>query len=244
VTRPGTTASALAALPLFGRLTHEQLARLAVGCTRHTVPRGDLLFRRGMPCTGCYGVMSGTVQLSVSNTDGVVKVVEIIQAGQSFGEAVMFLRKPFPVDATALVTSELIHVPAAVVDALLTQDPEFARTMLAALAQRLHTLVGDIEQYALSSATQRVVAFLLAMPAQPQHEPRGRNPGPGADAAPPDLARNIRLASPNQVLASRLGMTPETFSRVLRDLTARGLVRRDGRRLTIADPDALVTYTT
>jgi len=216
-------ADALRRLPLFEGLTDEQLRRLAAGCRRHTLDRGELLFYRGTPAAGFFGVVSGAVQLSLANADGVVKVVEIVRADQSFGEAVHFLHRPYPVDAVALEATRLVEVPGSVLDALLAEDPELSRTMLAALSARLHSLVRDIEMLTLRSAAQRVVGFLVG-------ELTDSATGPA----------RLRLASPAHVLASRLGMSPETFSRVLRDLQDQELIVKNGRDLTILDPDRLV----
>lgn len=76
------------------------------------LPAGQVLFRRGTPSTGFYVVRDGRMQLSVSNSEGVVKVLEIISPGGAFGHAVMFLREPYPVDATGLVDTHLVFVPA------------------------------------------------------------------------------------------------------------------------------------
>lgn len=220
-----TLADVLAGLPLFGSLDRTQLAGLAAESTRHTLARGELLFPRGTPSHGCYGVMDGLIQLSVSNPQGDAKVLEIVHPGESFGEAVMFLRRPYPVDATAIIASEVVLVPSSVIDSLLARDPAFARTMLAALSARLHTRVLDLEMFTLRTASQRVAAFLL---------------GALADGE----AGSVKLDSPNHVLASRLAMSPETFSRVLRDLVAAGLIVRTGRTVHVPHVPALVTHAT
>ena len=49
----------------------------------------------------------------------------------------------------------------------------------------------------------------------------------------------VELPALKQVLASRLGMTPETFSRAMRTLSAEGLIRVDGSVVEIPDVAAL-----
>ena len=192
------------------------------------LPGGQVLFRRGTPSTGFYMVREGRMQLSVSNSEGMVKVLEIISPGGAFGHAVMFLRNPYPVDATALVDTHLVFVPAAAVDHILDGDPAVARLMLASMAKRLQAKVQDIAMLSLQSATQRIVAYML---------------GAIRDDAP-DTAPSTRVELPalKQVLASRLGMTPETFSRAIRTLTAEGLLTVDGSVVQIPDIAALDAY--
>jgi CRP-like cAMP-binding protein len=53
---------------------------------------------------------------------------------------------------------------------------------------------------------------------------------------------SVELPALKQVLASRLGMTPETFSRAMRSLSAEGLISVDGSVLQIPDVAALDAY--
>lgn len=76
-----------------------------------------MLFRKGTPSTGFDMVREGLMQLSVSNSEGVVRVLEILRPGNAFGHAVMFVREPYPVDAPALADAHLVFVPAAAVGA-------------------------------------------------------------------------------------------------------------------------------
>jgi CRP-like cAMP-binding protein len=191
-----------------------------------------VLFRRGTPSTGFYVVREGRMQLSVSNSEGMVKVLEIVSPGGAFGHAVMFLREPYPVDATALVDTYLVFVPAAAVDRILDGDPAMARLMLASMARRLQAKVQDIAMLSLQSASQRIVAYILGA-MRDSGSDDGGHPGPSA---------TVELPALKQVLASRLGMTPETFSRAMRTLAGEGLLSVDGSTVQIPDVDALDAY--
>lgn len=219
---------AIASAPMFDGLDAACMAILAEQSRLISLPAGQVLFRRGTPSTGFYIVREGRMQLSVSNSEGMVKVVEIISPGFAFGHAVMFLHEPYPVDATALADTGLVFVPATAVDRLLDEDPAMARIMLASMAKRLQSKIQDIAMLSLQSATQRIIAFILG----------AANTGDG----PPSPAASIELPALKQVLASRLGMTPETFSRAMRTLAGAGLVRVDGSVVRIPDIAALDAY--
>lgn len=219
---------AIASAPMFGGLDQARMAILAQQSRLISLPGGQVLFRRGTPSTGFYMVRSGRMQLSVSNSEGMVKVVEIISPGFAFGHAVMFLREPYPVDATALEDTALVFVPTTAVDRLLDEDPAMARIMLASMAKRLQSKIQDIAMLSLQSATQRIIAYILG----------AANTEDGSTSP----AASIELPALKQVLASRLGMTPETFSRAMRTLTGAGLVRVDGSVVEIPDVSALDAY--
>ena len=140
---------------MFDGLDREHAAYLAAQSRPIVLPAGQVLFRRGTPSSGFYVVRNGRMQLSVSNAEGVVKVIEIISPGGAFGHAVMFLRDPYPVDATALVDTHLVFVPASAVDGILEEDQAMARLMLASMAKRLQAKIQDIAMLSLQSAAQR-----------------------------------------------------------------------------------------
>ena len=221
---------AIASAPMFDGLDAAHAEFLAAQSRPIFLPGGQVLFRRGTPSTGFYVVRDGRMQLSVSNAEGVVKVLEIISPGGAFGHAVMFLRDPYPVDATALIDTHLVFVPATAVDRILDGDPAMARLMLASMAKRLQAKVQDIAALSLQSATQRIVAYVLGA-----MRDGGAHPGPST---------TVELPALKQVLASRLGMTPETFSRAMRTLSGAGLLFVDGSTVTIPDVTALDAYVT
>lgn len=207
-------------LPLFSGLTEEQLAVIRAGSSITRLRKGEILFHQDDPVRGFFYVLRGQMQLSVSTAEGAEKVVEIVTTMESFGEAVVFDGIRYPVTATALVDTELLGVSSSAVLDLLDRDPSFARRMLANMAVRLRRLIRDVEAYSLRSSMQRVVGFLL-------HAVQD-DPGPEGECT-------IRLPMRKHVLASRLNIAPETLSRILRELTADGLISVRGHQITLRD---------
>ena len=92
----------------------------------------------------------------------------------------------------------------------------------AALSRGIVSLTADIESYSLHSGRQRVANYLLHIA-----------------AANASRARPFPLPAKKSIIASRLGLTPEYFSRMLHDLiTARAIVV-EGRQITILDASLL-----
>jgi CRP-like cAMP-binding protein len=228
VPRPKITTQAfLSRLPLFEELVPEELDRIAAGTTELHVPRGEIVFNRGDPCVGFHFVVYGQVKLAFLSPQGGEKVVEIIAPGYSFGEALMFMGKPYIVMAQTLADSLLLHVSKKVVYDEIDRDPAFARKMLAGLSRRLHSLIGDVESYSMQSGTERVIGYLLR-----QDENQARSGG----------SYVLTLPTSKAVVASRLNVTPEHFSRILHDLSERGLIAVEGRDIRIVDAAKLRDY--
>lgn len=215
-----TLPALLAQLPLFSALAPEQIQRVAAAARDKRLAKGEMLFQKGDPARGFYIVVTGQVKLALPSAQGNEKVVEIIGARQSFGEAVMFMDRPFPVFAEALADTQLIHIAKDAVFQLIDADASFSRRMLAGLSMRLHSLIADVESYTLRSSAQRLIGYLL------QHAP---------DDGEVDNRIDIELPTSKQVLASRLNLTPETFSRILHELSSSGLIEVRGRSISVPD---------
>jgi CRP-like cAMP-binding protein len=194
------------------------------------VARGETLFHRGDPVAGTYIVCYGRVKLSFVSPTGVEKVIEIIEQGQSFGEAVMFLEVPHVVSAQTLADSLLMLLPKETLFENIDRDPVFARRMLAGLSRRLHQLVADVEAYSTRSGTERLIGFLL-------RDCIGAGSEEGA--AEPQGSIDIELPVAKGVIASRLNLTQEHLSRILHDLSAVGLIEVRGRRIHVHDVERL-----
>ncbi len=221
MTRPNIAfkaATFLANLPLFREIDRDEISRIAANTLQIEAPRGSILFRRGDPCTGFHVVIYGQVKLSLQAAQGDEKVIEILGPGQSFGEAMMFLDKPYMVTAETLVDTKLLHISRAAVFTELDRDPLLARRIIASLSMRLHHLVRDLESYTLQSGTQRVTGYLLNLVS----EAGGNN-------------AQVELPTKKNIIASRLNLTHEHFSRILHGLADAGLISISGQKILIPD---------
>jgi CRP-like cAMP-binding protein len=212
------TRAFLANLAMFSEMGPAELDRIAAATVPVYFEKGQSIVQCGDPCTGFHLVVYGQVKLAFTSPQGVEKVVEIVRPGQSFGEALLFLDKPYIVFAQALADSMLLHVAKQAVLEQLGPNP-FGRRMVAGLAGRLHGLVRDVEAYSLRSSQERLIGYLLAE--LPEDAVQGE--------------AEVRLTPGKSVLASRLNMTPEHFSRLLHELAAAGLIQVNGRAIRVPD---------
>lgn len=215
--------SFLANLPLLKQASAEEIARIAQGTRIVHAARGETLFHKGDMPQGFYLVVYGQVKLAFISPQGADKVVELIGPGMSFGEAVMFLDTPHVVYAQTLTDSMLLHVSSEAVFDELEHNTKFARKLLGGLSRRLHGIISDVEAYCMHSGAQRVVGYLLRD--ADQHEGAG--------------PVEIELATNKGVIASRLNLTPQHFSRILHELSSDGLVQVNGRTICIGDVEKL-----
>lgn len=209
-------------LPLFADLSAEQLDTVAAATSELHATRGQVIFKRGDPCNGFHTVIYGNVKLCFVSSQGDEKVVELIGPNQSFGEALMFMDRPYIVQAEALADCMLLHVQKQVIYDEIERSPAFSRRMLSGMSRRLHGLISDVESYSLRSGSQRIVGYLLK--------------------DDPVQGEEMTLSVSKKMIASRLNLSPEYFSRVLHDMADHGLLSINGRSITILDTERLRAY--
>ncbi len=211
--------------PLFRGLSESELAQISAGCREYRAKKNELIFHKGDLPEGMHVVVMGQVKLALPSAQGMEKVVHMCGPGSTFGEAVVFLDKPYPVSAQATVETLLLLVSKkALLDAM-ENSTMLCRKMMASLSARLHELLGDMETCMLRGSVQRVVCFLVQA-------------APSTDR----LAYEINLQASKQTLASKLNLAPETLSRVLGQLSEAGLVTVKGRTIAVLDRQKLADY--
>ncbi len=220
-------AQILRRITLFQELSQEQIDQLASQTREKRLQKGEMLFQKGDSPRGFYAIVYGQMKLAFPSATGNEKVVEILGPQQSFGEAVMFMDRPYPVFAESLADTLLLHIARQAVFDMLETDASFARRMLAGLALRLHSLIRDVESYSLRSSTQRVIGFLL--------QRINHNDDESGDI-------QIDLPTSKQVIASRLNLTPETLSRIFHDLAGAKLISVHGKHVTVHGAKRLREY--
>lgn len=213
-------ATLLARLPMFKELDAGALARLAAVVVRRPLKRGEVLFRKGEPATGMYVVVYGDIKLTSSTPARGTRLSGTVGPGQSLGEPVMFLERPTLVDAQAGCDALVLQVPKEAVFAEIERNPKFARQMISGLSRRVEALVRELDRQATGTGSARLIAYLL-------RHARG------------EASLMLTLPATKAEVASQLNLTPEHFSRILRELSDASLLQVQGRRIIVPDTHRL-----
>ncbi|NCA70333.1 MAG: Crp/Fnr family transcriptional regulator [Sphingobacteriia bacterium] len=212
--------SALRRSPLFQALDATQLARVMERATQVRLAEGQMLFRQGDPVGRFYLVRTGRMRLFRLAADGAEKVIELIGPGETFAEALMFMGTGrYPVCAAALSPSDLIGIDADDFAAMLRDAPQTSFALLGMLSRRLHERIAEIDNLTLHSAAVRVARWLLRQL--------------------PEGASELTLTVRKVVIASRLSITAETWSRIMRRLMDEGVLVVDEHRIRVLDQERL-----
>lgn len=201
---------------LFAGLSGDQFSELTRNACVLRLEAAQAVFREGDMADAFYWVQEGLVRLSRTSPQGDEKVIELIGPGRYFAEAALFMGKRFPVDATAQTPSRLIVISGADFKAWLAQDAERCFRLIGGISARLHGLVNEIDRLTLMKGADRLMQYLL-------------------DHSEPDAGGRtvVHLEAPKQVIASRIGIKPETLSRLLHKLADLGYIELKGQQVWI-----------
>lgn len=210
---------------MFSGLPGEQLEQLVAGSRLKSLEKNEFLFHEGDDIDGFYIVHSGAINVHRVTVDGREQVIRVFYPGESFGEMLLSGESGYPVSARAIESSQVILIPRAFFREQIHRDPDLALRILAGMGAHLRFLVDTVEDLKLKQAESRVAQWLL----------RQRRLLP-ANSKPP-LTLQIPMAK--RLLASQLGVTSETLSRVLFRFRKEKLIEVDGRKVVLLDPDRL-----
>jgi CRP-like cAMP-binding protein len=209
---------------LFADMSEEHLATLLATAQELRLQPGDPVFRQGEPAERFYFVREGLVKLYRLSPEGDEKIIELMRAGESFAEAVMFMGNQgrYPVNAEAVSEARVLAFDQKAFLKLLTDSRDACFGLLASMSRRLHLLVNQIESLTLQNATYRLVAYLI-------------------EQIPADRTQqsSVELTTPKAVIASRLAIQPETLSRILNKLRQGGLIEVQGSNILVRNVQAL-----
>lgn len=206
---------------LFGGLPPEHLDEIVNIATEKKFKRGESIFFEGDPGIGFYMVATGKVKIFKTSFSGKEQILHIFGAGEPFGEVPVFHDQPFPANATALEKTTLIFFPRERFVELVYSMPSLVMNMLAVLSMRLRRFATQIENLSLKEVPARLAGYLLYLSVEQGN------------------TNQVILDISKGQLASLLGTIPETLSRIFAKMSSEGLIKVDGKQISLLDIEGL-----
>src|SRR5258708_205083 len=150
----------LRAHALFGELGSEVIERLAACANIKKVSGGTTIFLKDDPGTGLFALSEGVVKISVPSKDGREAVLNLVYAGEIFGEIALLDGRTRTADATAMTDCELIVVDRRDFTALVRDDPKIALAMVGLLCARLRWASQQFEEVVFLNLPGRLAKLL------------------------------------------------------------------------------------
>lgn len=217
--------SELNQLPLMSHLEASHLNKIQSNMKRLVLSEGEHLFEQGQHAERFFMVRSGQIKLYRVSMEGSERVIDVKQPGQIFAETVLMLEKRvYPLSAEAITNSELLAFDFTTFKEILEDSKETCFQFMADMSCSLQHYLDQVDYLTLQNASYRLINYLL------QQVP---------DDHAPDTSYEINLSTSKSIIASCLSIQPETFSRILRSLKDRGLIKVNGKRITVLNINLL-----
>jgi CRP-like cAMP-binding protein len=208
----------MARMSYFEGWDKDQLARIAASTKQFSLSKNERLVAKGDRLQALYVVISGQVRLYIPLSNGSERVLSLIERGESFGEPCLIQDEPCPYEAVTGKNSHLLAVDARVYRRELRHSGPLAQWTLSLVSQRLLRTLHDIEICAQPSSLQRVAHYLIHL------QPASTAPG-----------QVFRLPALKRDIAAQLGLSQETFSRMLAFMAQQNFLQFSGSEICVDD---------
>ena len=209
--------------PLFGQLPPRVIEHLGSYMRKRALARGETIFAKGDPGSGLMGVLSGSVKISVPSADGRDIVINIIHAGEIFGEIALLDGRPRTADATAMTDCELIVIERRDFIPFLRSQPDLIMQIVEILCARLRSTTEQVQDVTFLDLPTRLAKALLRLV---------------RESEPP--AGGGKLTITQRELSQVIGRSRESTNKQLRIWAKQGWVRLQRGAVTVLQPDKLV----
>ena len=172
----------------------------------------EIIFLESQKGKYLYFLLSGSIKLYKTNDDGREAVMHFVEPGEFFAEIILFLESRYPVSAAAIKNSEILEIDAEKIFDIVKKEPDFAIKLIGIFAQRLNHLTNIIKNLSIMDTKSKFLNYLETIKNEDN---------------------TAVLNIPKREIALLLGIKPETFSRVIKQLSYEGIISVKGKNIKL-----------
>lgn len=188
------------------------------------VAAGQTVFTRGQTSRALVILFSGDVAMGVASPGGAMRTERLVHGPAWLDASSVWLDSAHVLDAVALTPVRIAELAREPLLVLLDQRPLLSQRLLVSLAHEVRRLTVHTHELMYKDAPARLASWLCARQLQTDSEPN---------------RAVVQLAERKSDIASQLGMTPETMSRLMRSLSDQGVIEVEGYTVHVLDVPAL-----
>ena len=211
--------SVLEKIAYFRRLEPELKKSLMEVSQTRRFEREQVILTQEESGESLYFIAEGRVRVVLYGEDGKEITLSTLREGEFFGEMALIDGEPRSASVVAVDNSTLLVISRQNFLGLIKKYPRVALVFLSEMSRRLRKADEMIGSLALLDVSGRVARFLLDLGKAEGQEERGGIVVPNRPT--------------HQEIASRIGTTRETVTRVLSELQSRGFITMKGKKVII-----------
>jgi CRP-like cAMP-binding protein len=209
-------------IPIFASMGQEELSGLAEKAIRKKFSRETIIVSEGDDGDSLMIILSGQVKVTLLSEDGKEIILSILREGDFFGEMSLLDGEPRSATVIAMKESTLLIIQRQNFLKQIDENPSLAKAILVEMSMRIRRADRRIGGLVLLDVYGRVATFLLELASMEGKKVEG--------------GILIEKRPTQQEIASMLGASRETVSRVLNDFSRRGIITMDGKSIMIKGP--------
>ena len=214
---------------IFSPLSESELDLLLAATTTKKLRPKETLFRKGDPGNQLYGILSGSLKITTTGTDGKDVMFGLMGPGEVLGEIALLDSEERSATVVAVEATELLTLHRRDLIPFLERHPRATIGLAGVLAARVRKLSERAEDRQTMPLPGRIAKRLLAL-----GEQYGKRPIVGGPV-------EVRL--PQQDLADLVGTTRESVNKQLRAWEEEGIVELGRGRVVLKKPASLEAVT-
>lgn len=195
----------------FNGLPEDCCRMIAEHVSLQSIDKGTMLFSEGEEGHIIYILASGMIRLSKMTEDGAESVVRLIKPGDMFAEVILFESSRYPVTATAIAPSQVAGIHCVHIHSLL-ENRSFRTHFIAHLFRKQRQLTSRLQELTSLNIRDRFFLFLRS------HF---------------GTTDTMHITLSKKEMAAAIGITPESFSRLIKQLKEGQFIKWQGKELII-----------
>lgn len=197
--------------------TKDNLARIS---SFRKFKREEIIFLQNEEARGFYLIIEGKIKVFRNSSEGREQILHLLSKGELCGEVPVFQGRNYPASALSVEDLEALYFPKRDFFALGNEKPQVLIGMLAVLSKRLRGFVNLIDDLSLKEVSARLAKYIC-------------------DLRSLQKTDRVNLDISKSMLASKIGTISETLSRTLKKMSARNIIKTEGKYIEILNQEAL-----
>jgi CRP/FNR family transcriptional regulator len=219
--------AATSRVPIFSKLSSGDVEQLARMITRKEYQPDTAVFFKCDPSDSLYMILKGSVKVANTSEGGVEKILDVLGAGEIFGELAMLDGHPRSATVTTCEPTEMAAISREDFRKFVVNRPEILWKLMESLCERIRKTSSNILEMSSKEVPYRLLATLSRL--VEKH---------GQTAADGSCLINMKVGA--QDLAAMVGASRDVVSRLLRKYEADGLIEvGKNKKLIVPHPEAL-----
>ena len=212
-------------VPMFRTLRADDSRHIAALLQKHTLRKGDVLFRNGEEGHSLYMITAGKIKIVRQSRDGDEMILAVLSTGDFCGEMALLDGLSRSADAVAVEETHLYGLNRKDFLAYVMNNETAVKAILSALSKRLRKADDFLEDIFFLKVAARLAKKLIELAMGNGLQEGGNGP--------------IKLSVTQKDLAGMIGTTRESVNKELRTLREKNLVSLSGSAILIHNLEAL-----